>query len=66
MPVHGVTLDAPADLARLLDPYVKATPDAVAVRTPDGVVTWSELDAAGQHLARHYVGLGLAPGDRVA
>src|SRR5215470_5652244 len=66
MPVLGTSLDAPADLARLLDPFLARDPDGVAVRSAGGTTSWRALDAASARLARHYRALGLEPGDRVA
>jgi acyl-CoA synthetase (AMP-forming)/AMP-acid ligase II len=66
VPVSGQALDTPADLARLLEGPARATPDRVAVRSPAGTSTWAELDAASARLTANYLGLGLAPGDRVA
>ena len=66
MPVEGSVLAAPADLAHLLDLWVKATPDAVAIQAPEGRFTWRELDDAGTRLAHGYRQLGLSSGDRIA
>ena len=66
MPVEGLTLAAPVDLPRLLDPWVEATPDADAVHAPEGRFTWRELDDASLRLAHGYRQLGLVAGDRIA
>jgi acyl-CoA synthetase (AMP-forming)/AMP-acid ligase II len=66
VPVVGGVLEAPADLARLVEQWAADAPDAIAVRSVDGTTTWAELDAASARLARNYLALGLAPGDRVA
>jgi long-chain acyl-CoA synthetase len=59
-------LAAPVDLARLLEPWVQATPDAVAVHATEGRVTWRALDDASTRLAHGYRRLGLTTGDRLA
>ena len=66
MPVEGLVLAAPVDLPRLLEPWVEATPDAVAVHAPEGRFTWRELDDASLRLAHGYRQLGLVAGDRIA
>ncbi|HEX5587317.1 MAG TPA: AMP-binding protein [Acidimicrobiia bacterium] len=66
MPVSGQALDAPVDLSHLVDGLARETPDRVAVRSPERSTTWAQLDAASARLARNYLRLGLAPGDRVA
>ena len=66
MPVSGGALDAPADLAHLVDRAPVDSPDGIAVRSIDGTTTWAELDAASARLAGNYLALGLEPGDRVA
>jgi len=49
-----------------LEAAARRCPDAVALRA--GSATWSfrQLDAAAQSFARHLVGLGVRPGERVA
>ena len=66
MPIAGPPLTIEVELARLLDKGLTATPDAPALVSIDGQLTWRELDAASTRLARHYLALGLKPGDRVA
>jgi long-chain acyl-CoA synthetase len=66
MPLAGPPLTIEVELARLLDKGLAATPDAPALVSIDGQLTWRELDAASTRLARHYLALGLKPGDRIA
>lgn len=66
MPLAGPPLTIEVELSRLLERGLAATPDAPALVSIDGQLTWRELDAASTRLARHYLALGLKPGDRVA
>ncbi|MGW5452440.1 amino acid adenylation domain-containing protein [Nocardia sp. NPDC003979] len=60
---HG---DPAATLASLRAATVRSTPDAVAL-VADGVrLTFAELDARVNRLARHLVAAGVGPGTRVA
>ncbi|MGH9010670.1 MAG: AMP-binding protein, partial [Acidimicrobiia bacterium] len=52
-------------LAGLFNHAVAAAPDAVALVTDTGRVTFEELDAASNRLARGLIGLGAGPGDLV-
>jgi len=53
----------------LLDALVRQsaarTPEALAVRGPEGALTYGELDATANRLARALLALGVQPGDRV-
>lgn len=66
MPLAGPPLTIEVELARLLDKGLASNPDAPALVSIDGQLSWRELDAASTRLARHYLALGLKPGDRVA
>ncbi|MBA4107040.1 MAG: acyl-CoA synthetase [Pirellula sp.] len=66
MPLAGPPLTIEVELARLLEKGLAANPDAPALVSIDEQLTWRELDAASTRLARHYLALGLKPGDRVA
>nr|WP_245671402.1 non-ribosomal peptide synthetase [Nocardia amamiensis] len=61
--------ERPATLASLLDATVANSPDAVAVvaDAPDGAteLTYGELDARANRLARHLISLGVGPESRV-
>jgi acyl-CoA synthetase (AMP-forming)/AMP-acid ligase II len=66
MPFTGPPLDRPLELHNLLAVGLRAKPDDLALVSNESRWTWRELDAASTHLAAHYRGLGLKPGDRVA
>jgi acyl-coenzyme A synthetase/AMP-(fatty) acid ligase len=66
MPLLGRTLAGSVDLRRILDVGSDADPDAVAIASADGELSWAELDAMSDRLAGNYAGLGLQAGDRVA
>ncbi|MEV0048844.1 amino acid adenylation domain-containing protein, partial [Nocardia rhamnosiphila] len=59
-------LDSAATLASLLDATVAATPDAVALVAADGAqITYAELGARVNRLARYLISAGVGPQDRV-
>jgi long-chain acyl-CoA synthetase len=66
MPHLGPSLDQPVMLSRLLDAGLKRNPDKAALLSRTGEASWSELDAVTDGLAKNYLALGLAPGDRFA
>jgi long-chain acyl-CoA synthetase len=66
MPLSGPTLDQPFVLTDILAAGLASKPDELALVTNESRWTWRELDAAATRLARHYVTLGLKPGDRIA
>ena len=66
MPLHGPPLEAPADLAHVLTRGLERDPDGVALATVEEQLSWRELDDSVTRLAHGLLGLGLAPGDRVA
>ncbi len=66
---EGLPADLVADHATMLglfDATVARTPDAVAVRYFDGVLTFADLDARAGALASALVDRGFRPGDRLA
>lgn len=52
-------------LPELIERQVAATPDAVAVRSFDGVLTFAELNERANRLARLLLSRGVGPGSRV-
>ncbi|MBX9789206.1 MAG: acyl--CoA ligase [Pirellulales bacterium] len=66
MPIAGPTLERPVTLTNLLAVGLAARPDATALVSLERTWTWRQLDKASTRLARHYLALGLVPGDRVA
>nr|WP_194817280.1 non-ribosomal peptide synthase/polyketide synthase [Nocardia sp. XZ_19_385] len=63
----GHPVDPDATLVSLLDATVAAAPAAVALVTDDGAqLTYAELDARVNRLARHLISLGVGPEARVA
>jgi long-chain acyl-CoA synthetase len=66
MPLAGPPLTIEVELARLLDKGLASNPDAPALVSINGQLSWRELDAASTRLARHYLAVGLKPGDRIA
>ena len=66
MTIAGPPLDAPLDLNAILKRGVDAKPDADALVSRRRRWTWQMLDTVSTRLAGNYLGLGLAPGDRIA
>ncbi len=58
----------PAELCvhQLFEAQAERTPEAVAVRSADGSLTYGELDRRANQLAHHLRGLGVGPDARVA
>ncbi len=50
----------------LIDQSVAESPESVAVRGPDGTLTYGEMSVRAEHLARRLRQLGVKPGDLVA
>jgi long-chain acyl-CoA synthetase len=66
MPIAGPALSAPLNLPEILRRGLDTKPDADALVSHRRRWTWRMLDAASTRLAGNYLGLGLAPGDRIA
>ncbi|MFD6454316.1 amino acid adenylation domain-containing protein, partial [Nocardia sp. NPDC060220] len=61
------SVDTEATLVSLLDASVAADPKSTALVTDDGAqLTYAELDAKVNRLARHLISLGVGPESRVA
>ncbi|MGW6626178.1 amino acid adenylation domain-containing protein, partial [Nocardia sp. NPDC055002] len=61
------SVDTEATLVSLLDATVAADPKSTALVTDDGAqLTYAELDAKVNRLARHLISLGVGPESRVA
>ncbi|WP_394849920.1 amino acid adenylation domain-containing protein [Pendulispora brunnea] len=52
-------------LDQIVPAWARTTPGKVAIVAPDGEMTYGELDAAANRLARRFLELGVRPGDRV-
>lgn len=66
MGLVGKQLDHPVHLATLLDAGLRQNGSGTALASLDRTWTWIELDDASTNLARQYLNMGLATGDRIA
>jgi acyl-CoA synthetase (AMP-forming)/AMP-acid ligase II len=66
MPQTGPLLEAPVELAKVLQIGLRDRPNDAALVSMEGVWSWSDLDQASSRIAAQYLGLGLKPGDRIA
>ncbi len=66
MPLVGPPLTKSVDIRKLLDVGLAQTPDEEALHSAISSWTWREMDRDATHVAKHLIGLGLKPGDRVA
>ena len=66
MPIAGPPLSETVDLTRLLEPALASKPDEVALHSAATQWSWRALERDSDRLARHYVAMGLKPGDRFA
>jgi long-chain acyl-CoA synthetase len=64
--IVGPQLQRPVALANLLDVGLASKSDEAALVSLERTWTWRELEEASARLARNYLALGLAAGDRVA
>ncbi|MBC3502493.1 non-ribosomal peptide synthase/polyketide synthase [Pseudomonas sp. SWRI59] len=58
--------DLEQTLHGLIEAQVVRTPDAVAVRAEEGLLSYRELNEQANRLAHHLIALGVKPDDRVA
>ncbi|HVT06084.1 MAG TPA: amino acid adenylation domain-containing protein, partial [Polyangia bacterium] len=65
---NDTAADYPADacIHQLFEAQAARTPDAVALESEGAQVTYAELDARAEHVARRLRGLGVGPDARVA
>ena len=54
------------NLADMFEQTVDAVPDRTALVTPDGDLTYRQLDERANRVAHHLAGIGIGPGDHVA
>ena len=66
MAIVGPRLERPIQLANLLDVGLKTNPEDAALILLQRTWSWRELDDDSTRLAKQYLAMGLAPGDRVA
>jgi acyl-CoA synthetase (AMP-forming)/AMP-acid ligase II len=67
MLIEGIELEAPGPpLHDLLRAGLEADPERPALVSVAGELSWTELEERATRLARAYLELGLAPGDRIA
>jgi long-chain acyl-CoA synthetase len=66
MPIAGPPFESPLNLANILKRGLDTKPDADALISRRQRWTWRVLDSVSTRLAGNYLGLGLAPGDRIA
>ncbi len=66
MALTGAKLDRPIDLVRVLEHGLRHKPHETALISLERRWTWAQFDQISTRLARQYLALGLAPGDRVA
>jgi long-chain acyl-CoA synthetase len=64
--IAGPKLERPIQLANLLEVGLRAKPDDAALILLLRTWSWRELDEDSTRLAKQYLAMGLAPGDRVA
>ena len=64
--VSGRFLAEPIVLNDPLRPALSRDPEAVALHDLNRSMSWAELEQSCHALAKHYLGIGLRPGDRIA
>ena len=66
MTISGPPLNRPRQLRELLAAGLAREPDAAAITSAEGRISWRQLDASSTTLAANLIALGLNRGDRVA
>ena len=66
MPIVGLPLERPINLAQLLETGLLTKPHDPPLVSFESQWTWGQLDQALCGEGTHYLSLGLKPGDRVA
>lgn len=66
MPLTGPPVQRANSISNLLAQGLSANPDAPALISANGTMTWQQLAQTSDRLAARYLALGLAPGDRIA
>ena len=66
MQVSGRFLAKPVELNDPLRSALSRDPGAVALHDLNGSMSWAELEQSCNALAKHYLSIGLRPGDRIA
>ncbi|MBC7210850.1 MAG: amino acid adenylation domain-containing protein, partial [Pseudomonas sp.] len=61
-----VAYDLEQTLHGMIEAQVRRTPQAIAVKSEEGELTYRQLDEQANRLAHHLIALGLKPDDRVA
>ncbi|WP_276575231.1 non-ribosomal peptide synthetase, partial [Pseudomonas mosselii] len=62
----AVAYDLEQTLHGMIEAQVRRTPQAIAVKSEEGELTYRQLDEQANRLAHHLIALGLKPDDRVA
>jgi len=62
----AVDYDLEQTLHGLIEAQVERTPDAVAVKAEEGMLSYRQLNDQANRLAHHLIGLGVKPDDRIA
>jgi acyl-coenzyme A synthetase/AMP-(fatty) acid ligase len=66
MPLSGLSVSSPSDLADILDIGLSMDPNRVALLSEGRLFTWQQLTDTSSRLASGYLKIGLEPGDRIA
>ena len=66
MPQSRANHDEPIWVPRLLDVGLRREPDDLALVSPEGSLSWQELERASKRYSAGLLAYGLKPGDRIA